>query len=378
MNILNEKITWKIGSFNIECQKKIQEELEKKLRCVTRIIIKTIPNVISIYLTDSFAYGEGSVICDKGKIEFLSDIDLVIISKNSLIELLIKGYYLNNYLSTSYSKYWNNYKRYIDFKIINLCALSKLSAISLFKIKTGKCIYGIDMLRHIKYIPSISSDIYTWDEMLTTFFDRMFDVVCNLISNLTSSFNLNIKMSYTQMLSVSKFISVARDLLLLSLGVYIATKEDRQQYLREHWDSPKFYYIRKSLPNFLELSEKAHHFLLKPSQDSEEVHLAFKALHLGTRILFLPTIRERYSFFLHRNVTLKWKLCILTNLIQELFEYQINFKESSIKASKSNKKQKGIKKLLILCQRYRSPPMPFRIWDLVSKYLNRASFLHGY
>ena len=81
MDIFRDKINWKVNIIEGQLAEMINSMLERKLRMICKEILRIIPKVVSIYLTDSFSCGECSIFIDNGKLDFMSNIDLLVISR---------------------------------------------------------------------------------------------------------------------------------------------------------------------------------------------------------------------------------------------------------------------------------------------------------
>jgi len=340
MDIFKDRINWKVSIIEGQLAEMINSMLERKLRIICKEILRIIPKVVSIYLTDSFSCGEGSIFVDNGMIRFMSDIDLLVISRAPQFVLEIKSNQLKKYLNNEFQRYENENRKIIDLNIINERKIERLSALTLFKIKNAKCIYGYDVLRWKSVKMHIGIDMASWKEILNTFFDRIIDLLASFSFSLTYSKCEN-EEKRRLMFATAKLMSICRDIFLMLNGVYLATKEERQEYLRKHWTSSKFCQLARELPFFLQLSEKCHQYLLRPTVEAEEeaLTMAFNTIQVCSKILTSPIFIEKLHLITSKRRIWYWK----NNILQALFFILLSLKNGRIDEKLLVKAEKVLK-----------------------------------
>jgi len=383
MDIFRDKINWKVSVIEGQLADVINGVLERKLRIICKEVLHIIPKVVSIYLTDSFSCGEASIFVDDGKIRFMSDIDLLVISRAPQFVLEIKGRRLKNILAIKFNDMKTKNRQSIDLNIVNEKKVKEFSALSLFKIKNAKCIYGYDVLKWKIVKTCVDMDVISWEEILNSFFDRIIDLLASFSFSFAHS---NSKYENEQkkrlMFAAAKLISICRDILLILNGVYFPTKEERQRYIRNHWSS-KFCQLDQELPSFLQLSEKCHQYLLRPTTEAEKEALttALNAIQVSSKILTFPIFVKKLRLIVSNRRTWCWK----NSVLQALFFILLSMKDGKInenllaKAEKvlrirncSENHQQTIEERWesaknTLCECYNSPPFLIKLLKFIAK-----------
>ncbi|MCC6019080.1 MAG: hypothetical protein LM601_08610 [Candidatus Verstraetearchaeota archaeon] len=385
MDIFRDKINWKVSVLEGQLADMINSMLEKKLRIICKEILRIIPKVVSIYLTDSFSCGEGSIFVDDDKIKFMSDIDLLVISRAPQFVLEIKSNLLRKYLNNEIQRYANKNRQIVDLNIINEKKIEKFSTLSLSKIKNAKCIYGYDVLKRelVKiYCVNINTNLASWEEILNTFFDRIIDLLASFSFSLAHS-KCKSEEKRRLMFATAKLVSISRDIFLILNEIYFSTKEERQRYLRQHWASSKFCQLAKELPFFLQLSENCHRYMLRPTAGAEEeaLTMALGAIQVCSKILTFPIFIEKLHLIISKRRTWIWK----NSILQALFFILLSLKNGKINENLLVKAEKVLKiynysenyqrtieerweiAKNVLCKRYNSPPFLIRFLKFISK-----------
>lgn len=333
MNIFKDKINWNTTAYRGQYADRINNVLTINLRIICRRIINIIPKVVSIYLTDSFACGEASVRMENNEFKFISDIDLLVVSKAPKFLLKIKSKHLEEILPEGLYNIEITNRQVVDIKLMNESELKKLPpSLTKYELRTAKCIYGYNLLNQ-QLLKMDASEIPLTDGF-RRLFDRMFGALIPFSADFIH-FEPNDKQKRYLMFGAAKLVSACRDILLISNKVYFPTKEERQHYLRYNWPT-KFRQLAQELPFFLQLSEKCHQYLLRPNRAAEEeaLNVWFDAVQACSKILtILNFTRENYpiSYKLYSYLnpfgkkSIRWKHKILEALI--LLFFSIRYKE---------------------------------------------------
>lgn len=168
MNILKENINWPAASYErTEIQALINDATSQNLKVLCQEIIKTVPGVVSIYLTGAYAYSKGTVIVKDREVKLLSDYDLVVIT-NGWASMASLNPSLLQRLKNIYEM--NGHPIYEIF-IWNIDDLPKLPPTKfLYDFQLAKCIYG-EEIRTL--VPRISESEIPLTEGLRLIFNRI-------------------------------------------------------------------------------------------------------------------------------------------------------------------------------------------------------------
>lgn len=274
-NIFKKEIDWNTTAHKGAIAREINNILTSKLREICKVVLTTVPNVASIYLTDSYSCGEASVIVDGDKMQFMSDLDLVVVSKG------IPQLYLLRFLTKLTRKFTSNNPS-VDIKLINELLLRKYPFL-FFKLQLEKplVIYGNDVLHccveGYVFNNLQKTQLYTYllRDALFYYFDRLFESLIPCSMKLSSRKNIESldRLQKSKLLySAAKLLIACHKILLLTDKEAFAsarTKRERLQYIKLHW-SKKFKSISHELPLFINLSEELLNYYLKPQVRLEE------------------------------------------------------------------------------------------------------------
>jgi hypothetical protein len=289
VNILKQEVNWKTTAYDGELLNKINKILTINLKIICQNIIKTFPKVTSIYLTLSFSRGEGSVLVENGKIKFLSDHDILVISDApSYLLQLRKKQFIKNF--SPYELCNIEVMRghpIVELTVMNAQQIRKLPP-SLFKheLKTAVCIYGHELLNPP---PKIDLQKIPPTEGLSLLFNRMLGALIPFSTNFLKS---NSKLGEEQRRHLTfesvKLISGCRDALLILDKFFGLTEKEKQEYFKRNWHT-KYRWLNRKFPEFLDLSEKAHLYRIKPNRELEKESLAlwFKSRQITSEVLRL-------------------------------------------------------------------------------------------
>lgn len=326
MNIFKQYVNWKTTIYDGDLLRRINEIITLNLRIACKQIIKIIPRVISIYLTRSFSRGEGSVLIHNNDVKILSDLDLLVISESPQFMLTLSLRHMDNIPA---SRFHNveimQGHPIVEIEVMNKNTIKKIPP-SLFSydLKTAKCIYGSDIL---KYVLKKSREPVPLKEGFRLLFDRMFGALIPFRVDFLNSEPSEKKKRHLTFETV-KLVSACRDAILILNNVYFPTESQRQRYLRQKWFN-ELVFFAKELPQFLDLSEKAHKYRLKPNKEFENsalrlwfdsIQICFKVLEIYLNRLFNTQrgLMDNISDLSKRNLyTLNDKLNFLYEYLKE-------------------------------------------------------------
>jgi len=275
-NILKQSINWRTTVHEANLVHTINELLTGNLRLLTRKILENVPQVESIYLTGSYARGEGSVLVDEGEIRFLSDYDLLIIANAHPFFLKFKTRLLHKLL---FSMKLPNVEIMDGHPIAEILLMapsqtrnSSMTVTSLFKyeLKNSKLIYGEDILN--RTIEDSSTQIIPMNNGLRVLFDRMFGAIIPFSPEL-SEFRPAERRLRHLMFESAKLALACRDILLLLTGNYLISESERQNFFENN--RMKYRFLIHDISSFFDLIREAHNYRLRPSKEAEKNAYSF-------------------------------------------------------------------------------------------------------
>ena len=213
----------------------------------------------SIIITGGFGRNEASVIDDGGKLKFLSDCEILIASRwpisrsatSKLAKELSQKTGLEIVLQDS-----TRFRAY-SWPGIPLVVLSKVwrPSIAFYELKHGsRVVFGENILERIPDIKP--QDIPLW-EGIRLMFNRMAGAI--------RFFPISEEGREETIYWINKVIFACQDALLLSLGQYHYSYEERNIMFRELFPN-HFSELNERLPNFLPLATKATDYKLRPAK----------------------------------------------------------------------------------------------------------------
>lgn len=287
INILKQEINWKTTAYDGELLNKINKILTMNLKIICLNIIKTFPNVTSIYLTQSFSRGEGSVLVENENISVLSDYDILVISDAPFYLLQLRKKEFENSFSPCEL---NNIEPMpghpiVDLKVRNVQQIMNLPP-SLFKheLKTAVCVYGSELLR-----PSLKINLekIPATEGLSLLFNRMLGALIPFHINFLNSDLNEIQHRHLTFESV-KLVSGCRDALLILDKFFGLTEKEKQEHF-QYMLNTKYRRLNKKFPELIVLSEKAYLYRIKPYRELEREALTlwFRSHQITSEVLQL-------------------------------------------------------------------------------------------
>ena len=310
MNILADSIKWKTAEYEDKILKKINKILTINLRTVVKRILVTIPGIISIYLIRSYSRGEGSVWVSGNEIKLMSDLDVMVLSRERDSIIQAKGRKLASLRTTSLPNMEiMEGHPFVEIIIMNERELEK-SKPSLFnyELKTAKCIYGNDVICNLSDVEEISIK-----EVFRVLFDRIFALLSELSSDLyvkDSNYINKRRLSF----ETAKLICACRDSILILNGIYFQTETERQEYVVQNWSSKLLTEIDR-VQNLLDMTKKAYLYRLNPNTAFEDNVFTYLKSAVTLTLETVKIFLERL-FNLSKNMS--WT-CIIKYLINQEF-----------------------------------------------------------
>ncbi len=242
---------------------KINQQIASHLEQIVKVVKENLWPVEGIYLTGGYSRGEGTVISKDGKIEFLSDYDVLV--------------------ETRCLKLWNYYRCLKSMRILEdqlqLPVELSVRLVSIPRrifyyemIEEGLCIYGEDSLSKYRFSP-IEIDK---DDGVRLLFNRMQGLVVAINGDFPNCITEEAEIKIVKE-SSKAFLATAEALLLLA-NEYVPTYRGRnaifEEILRQHYPT-----INKQLPDLVKYVDCATRWKLDPRirYDVEPVDLWFTA-----------------------------------------------------------------------------------------------------
>jgi len=310
MNILVDSIKWKTAEYEDKILKKINKMLTINLRTIVKKILATIPGVISIYLIRSYSRGEGSVLVSGSEIKLMSDLDVMVLSREKDSIIQAKGRKLASLRTTPLPNMEiMEGHPFVEIIIMNDCEFEK-SKPSLFnyELKTAKCIYGNDVICNLPNIKEISIK-----EVFRVLFDRIFAILSELSPDLyrkDSNYINKRRLSF----ETAKLICACRDSILILNGIYFQTETERQEYIVQNRSSMLLSEIDR-VQDLLDMTNKAYRYRLNPDTVFENNIFMYGK---NAVTLTLETVKIFLERLFNMSKNISWT-CIIRHLIHQEF-----------------------------------------------------------
>jgi predicted nucleotidyltransferase len=263
MNIFEEDIDWSASCFeNKEIDASVNKAVSHNLRILSQEIVRRLPDVLSIYLTGSYAASEGTVVIEDNDIKLLSDYDLVIITKEKASTA--------NLCKKSFPNLKNIYEMpghpMFEVFIWRRSELSKLSPTKfLYDFKSAKCIYGTEISASL---PRFSASKIPISEGIRLVFNRAFGALVPFSPSMLNE-NPSVRKRRHLTFESVKLILGLCDALLITQGTYFtAPKKDTKKFLEELYS--RFPQSTAGDPEIDDLIELALEYRIRPSVDIEQ------------------------------------------------------------------------------------------------------------
>jgi hypothetical protein len=285
MNILKENISWPASSYDgKETSDLINDAVSHNLRILCQEIVKTIPGLLSIYLTGSYAASEGTVLVEENNIKLISDYDLLIITKKKVA--------LNNIRGKSFPNLKNTYSMpghpLFEVFIWTLRDLKKLPPTKfLYDFRSAKCIFGTDLRA---MIPEILPSAIPPNEGIRLIFNRAFGVLIPFDPSFLNE-EFGIKRHRHLAFETAKLILGVIDAMMIIQGTYLSVTNKDLKKFREDL-SCQLPQLNEMRPKVDQLIERALEYRLKPSIAIEEEALD---LWFNSRSLLLMGLNDSFK-----------------------------------------------------------------------------------
>ena len=306
MNVLKENIDWLAASYGEkETRALINDAMRHNLRVLCQEIIKTVPGVVSIYLTGGYAASEGTVIVEDREIKLLSDYDLVVITKGRASMASLKR--------SSLQKLRNIYEMpghpIYEVFVWNINELDKLPPTKfLHDFQLARCIYGEEIRT---MVPRISGSEIPLTEGLRLIFNRVFGALIPFSPSLLYTNSSVRRLRHLTFESVKLVLGSCEALLILE-GIHSLTQKENVRLFQEKLFS-RFPQLSQRVPSVSKLIEQALEYRLRPSTEAEknalDIWFNSRDLALLTFELFIEKLygirqshlEEMIGHFIHKN-----------------------------------------------------------------------------